>query len=745
MPRSGDLGPPLAGASREFGPAITAHAVTRSSARFRRSLIFYGAEIIVTAGLTAGTLQLWHKDLRVPLIYSGDAMFWTATVQAMSEDGIFAHFQRLAAPHGLDLLAWPLGIPLDFFLLRLLALSTGWPGLALNAYWLLAIVAAALAATYSFRQLGVAAGVALVLGILYGLLPYTFYRSVSHIPLIYPFVPLVLLLVMRLARGRPEAFSLRFLALSLATCALQGLGAAYTSFFSGFFIAVSGIHGFVQTRRGAAPFVAGLALATLCAATAVSLLPSTVYRSRHGPNEALAFKVPSEADIYGLKLRHLLTPIPDHPIAAFREVARALREANFPYENENAFAMIGTIGAAGFLLLLAIVIFRIPWGLRDERLAVAASMTLAALLLATIGGFGSLFNVFVTPNIRAYNRIVVFIAWFALLAVGILLTRMRRHLVARGYGRAFDAGLVLLLFVGVGDQASTSGFVRRYAADDEAFWRDRAFVARVEATMPAGAMIFQLPYVDFPVDGGRERMQVYDHARPFLHSRSLRWSWGALTGENGDWGRDAARLAPEALLRRLALAGFSGIWLDRFGYADSGAAIEGAITALTGTVPIISPDGRYAFMDIQEFAHGVAAAFGVEYPAVRQRTLAPVTVRWRQGCYPEERNAGRAWRWCRRRPRLEIQNPLGEPRLVMLRTTVLTQEPTKQRVHIASDRFVNDVFADMNGTPYEQAIRLGPHETLEVRMSFNGPFAQAPDDFRRLGFMLIDLDVDDAE
>jgi phosphoglycerol transferase len=407
--------------------------------------------------------------------------------------------------------------------------------------------------------------------------------------------------------------------------------------------------------------------------------------------------------------------------------------------------MIGAIGAVGFLLLLAIVVFRIPCGLRDEQLAVAASMTLAALLLATVGGLGSLFNVFVTPAIRVYSRIVVFIAWFALLAVGILLTRLRRHLLARGHRRVLDAGLVLLLCVGVGDQASTSGFVRRYAADDETFWRDRAFVARVEATMPAGAMVFQLPYIDFPVDGGRERMQVYDQARPFLHSRSLRWSWGALIGENGDWGRAAARLAPEALLRRLALAGFSGIWLDRFGYADSGAAIEGAITTLTGAAPIISPDGRYAFMDIQDFARGVVAAFGDEYRAMRQRTLAPVTVRWREGCYTEERNADRAWRWCRRHPRLEIRNPLGEPRLVMLRTKVLTAEPTKQRVHIASDRFVDDVFADMNGTPYERPIRLGSHETLEVRMSFNGPLAQAPGDFRRLGFMLIDLNVNDAE
>src|SRR5207244_12569761 len=103
------------------------------------------------------------------------------------------------------------------------------------------------------------------------------------------------------------------------------------------------------------------------------------------------------------------------------------------------------------------------------------------------------------------------------------------------------------------------------------------FVRAVEATVPANAMIFQLPYVPFPeaaVDG----MGGYELLRGYLHSQSLRWSHAAMRGRLGDlWLRAISDRSPEDLLRVLALAAFDGLTLDRAFYADRGATVEGEL------------------------------------------------------------------------------------------------------------------------------------------------------------------------
>ena len=61
----------------------------------------------------------------------------------------------------------------------------------------------------------------------------------------------------------------------------------------------------------------------------------------------------------------------------------------------------------------------------------SGQLTVAGILLATIGGFGSLFAFLVSPDIRAYNRITGFLAFFALVAVGIALDRFHNSRTPR--------------------------------------------------------------------------------------------------------------------------------------------------------------------------------------------------------------------------------------------------------------------------------------------------------------------------
>ena len=55
-----------------------------------------------------------------------------------------------------------------------------------------------------------------------------------------------------------------------------------------------------------------------------------------------------------------------------------------------------------------------------------------------------------------------------------------------------------------------------------------------QAAMPAGAMIFQLPYASFPEGGSVQRMDDYSHFRGYLHTHGLRWTFGALKDSSAD-------------------------------------------------------------------------------------------------------------------------------------------------------------------------------------------------------------------
>ncbi len=68
-------------------------------------------------------------------------------------------------------------------------------------------------------------------------------------------------------------------------------------------------------------------------------------------------------------------------------------------------------------------------------------------------------------------------------------------------------------------------------------------------------------------------MHDYDHFRGYLHSKNLRWSYGTIKNRDGDRAQAVvAALPTEQFVQALAFAGFSGIYFDRDGYEDGGAA-----------------------------------------------------------------------------------------------------------------------------------------------------------------------------
>ncbi|MDQ2841719.1 MAG: hypothetical protein M3Y72_11900 [Acidobacteriota bacterium] len=684
-------------------------------------------------------------------LYGGDALYFEAWAKGLLHGNWPWHNASLGMPFGADWRDFPVNLTIEAVCIRLLAIFTSSPGLVLNLLWMLGTATSAGFAAYGLQRLGVERWVAGSLGIIYALQPFTFYRGVSHFNLMFYLVPLLAMGAIEIAAGRVPAH--RSLGLDAArgsrrpqlipilrtiptylclACLAQGFTYIYYAFFSAVLFGVAALLALTVHRRRGALVASFVAIAIMCGAALVNLVPSLVYWSEHGTNPAMAYKSPVEAEIYGLKLRHLLTPIPENPFPPLKYIQKKLDNAGFDDQYENATSRLGTIGSVGFLFLLASALascLRKPFG--DDRssgiLGACSALTLTCVLLAAVGGFGSLFNVFVAPDIRSYNRIVVFIDFFAIAAIGLLLTRASAWCLRRHWPKPILRGaLGVLVVFGVADQAVVAIYWGR-AARQSQFQSEGKFVRSVEAALPRNASVFELPFTTFPAETPPFKMSIYDQGMPYLHSDSLRWSWGAMSGREGaEWIQQTSTLPVKNMLARLSDAGFSGIWIDRFGYAP-GTSPEREIGAALGEQPLQRSDGRIAVYDLSAYTKQLR----------NSKIPRPVELTFPVGFYDQEHDGTQTWRWCSQHGVIQLRNPLSQTRSIKLDMLLETRSTQKQTIWISAGGQSEAVFATIQGAPFIRNIQVPPRQTVSVSFDCRCTPVNAPGDPRNLFFEIV--------
>ena len=627
-----------------------------SRRRWRREAAWAVAAASVALVAAIGALRFWHATAGQPLAYSGDARLYAAVVvQGTTEDGWYLENGRLGAPHGQKLYDYPFenAAPVDVTVVGTLGRAIGDTFTAMNVFFLLGYAAVALSAFLVLRRLRLSRPAALVCSVLFSLLPYHFYRGEPHLFLAaYYAVPVGAYLVLRVLAG-PGGLprSRRSLLALLALCLVVGTGGVYYAGFTLVLLVAAGIVA-AAARRRLGPLVAGFVPAAAIAFVLfVEHLPAIVYRAAHGGTSA-ASRRGVETEIYSLKLADLVFPLESHRLSFLGDVTRRYKsETVLPSE---AGATLGTLGTLALVLLLGVVATAVvgPARLRVRRPAVRAAgvAALLALLLGTTGGVATVLAYTTTPQLRAWSRIAIFIGFFALFGLGVALDRVRAILRARRRPPIVAAAvLAAVLAIGLADQTSDA-FIPSYGFVSEEFGRDRTFVRAVEARLPPGAAVFQLPYVPFPEsnDVVPPRMVVYDQLEGVLHSKRLRWSFGAVKNGPDDW---SAALAPhpmQEVLPAVATAGFAGVEVDRFGYPDDAVALERTLRQILRVRPLVGSKRRRAFYDLRPYAAVVARRLPPALRAeLRTATLSPPRAVWGGDFYRQERDNYSTWRWSR--------------------------------------------------------------------------------------------------
>jgi hypothetical protein len=715
---------------------------------FRTSLVHRNSLTAMAAGLL-GVLLVFLRmrlDLAVPVLYHADALYNTVLVKALAEGTWNYHIARLGAPFGMDTVDFPLGATLDFAVIKILTAIVHNPFLSINLYWLLTIAMAGAFGALFFRSLQICPLASASFAALFAITPFVFYRNINHLTLQQFIVPAVAYLGIGLARGdvfgisesnraseRPDT-PRRILLVRLAICVAIGLTFIYWAFFACIVIAIGCLIGLLRFGNKKIVLAALLYITIIGAASVADNSGSLLYWYRNGYNRALWFKIPGEADIYGLKIRQMLTPIDNHPIPLMRSVRDKIVAA-FPNDaaNESFCAALGTIGVIGFVILICVAVGR-PQGriLGDARLRLLSGFVIALVLIAEVGGLGSLFNVFVVHEFRCYNRISPFIALFSLAAVAMIVDSFLAG--RKSYSYWLLAGCVLIF--GVFDQIPIAMFSNQ-PNDKRLFYEDKFFIGQLESRLPAGTMIFQLPHTDFPLDAGRERMLPYDQARAYLHSKTLRWSWG-MPGRNHNWTTVTAELPLDQFIERIIFAGFGGLLIDRYGYKDS--EVEQSVLGYLGPSSKFDLGGRWAFFDLGAFRDKLEGSLSSEERARREELAKrPTHVKWLPSFSVLENSPGRKWRWCGRKGIIRFVNDSNWRRVIDVTGKLQQFNPGSFNLFAERDGQERQFVLAADPVEFHDRFALRPHSSVEIRMRFDGPPLIVPGDTRELAFQTIDF------
>jgi hypothetical protein len=579
----------------------------------------------------------WHgPDLLVPVSYAIDSVGALANSLALAEgaDPWRYDVPRLNAPFGANWNENPLAESLIYLLYGGLLRNLP-PGAAQHAMIALALVTAVLGGYGAARWMGSSRVPAATAGLLFGFSHYVVFRASGHLNLAFVgHVPLMLAWVHRLFLNEPVSRQA-----ALGACGLAVISAVMNPYYGFLFAFLMGCSGLILLVRRAWWRAAGAAgLAGLWAVTlALNLAGYWRYQREHGPNPYALDRALPDLERWGLRLGDLFWPLA-HPIEAWSRAAAQGYFGGGIMADEHAAAFLGVAGLAAVGWLLGHALLRLAQG-RIGEVSSEAWCALFALAYGVQGGLNQALGSFGFVYLRATNRYSVVV-----LAAGLLFAA--RWLTART--GPLRAGLIGAALLGI-HAAELRVSERRMAGETKEanrtmLARDRDFGARLEAALPHAAMVFQLPVWDYPEAGYRHHFRDYDHFRPYIWTKHLRFSHGACKGRVREaWQRTVEALPPADLMRRLETYGFAAVYINRDAYPEGTDDLEAALVE-AGAV------------HLAESSDGVMVAYRLTPSHAPELPRAAPGLSFGTGYYPQGVPPGPAWhRWTSGPARLLVQ------------------------------------------------------------------------------------------
>jgi hypothetical protein len=542
----------------------------------RVALLAVIAVLLWCAAYHRWTAESWQT----PLTYfsdlqKGDVLGLLADVRA-AEDGhlypfAFTNIPELGAPHTANWNDYPTTEKPIILLLGWLAREMGLFAAA-NFGVLLGHVLAVVGFYVACRLLNASWIWSCAGALVFAFSRFAFAHGLHHLTVAYVWhVPLCLVVCEWLMRGEGIKLGERRFGFALFVAFITGVQNVYYTYL---FVQLVFFGGLIQAwQRGWRRALPAAAIIGASAAAFVLMnLNSIFYRLVYGENGGAVVREYRWLEIYGLKLVDLVVPPPDHvfpPFAAWG--ASHLKEVVLSPGEMPPTAYLGLLGL-GALSWLVIVSWR--RALHRSLLPLEAFVLLWIILYASVGGINSVLGAMGFQMFRSTTRYSIFILCIVLMYAVRRLSLLEIRKQALVYVLA--AGAVLIAWWDQAPPRITDGDVAEISSQVAS---DRHFTENMEQRLSPGAMVFQIPVMDFP-ESPVPGIGSYDHLRPYLYAHNLRFSFGTDKGRpEGDWQQQLAGLSLNGLVARLESDGFGAIYVNRNGVANNGDDLVTAFKA----------------------------------------------------------------------------------------------------------------------------------------------------------------------
>lgn len=697
------------------------------------------ATMLVSLAAAIWVLGLWKGTLMVPINnQQTDLLLALSAIKGMLENGWYLDNPALGAPGGQALADFG-GLNGDNFnwvILRVLGFAIADPVVLLNVFFLLGFALAGGVAYLVLRDLGTRRLTALALAAFYANISFHFTRGEAHLMLgMYFVVPAATWLVLRVLMGRDllrrgEGTGARAwltgtnVGTALAVIAIGGSTIYYAFFTVVLLVLVTAIRALgARTWRSLLPGAA--LLGSVGVVLFLNLLPGIAYRVANGANAAIAQRIPYESFLYSFDLTRLVFMVSGHRLERASNLGNTVAGNSLTVGEGDILGLV--LGTTFLVMLVMLAVWiargRLAQGPRGGLLNATVLTAGITFLIGTTGGLGAMFAVLVSPQIRAWTRITPFLAFLCLIVLAMGVDWLRSRVDGPRGRWALGAAIPLIVAaVAIWDGTSPSNRPN-YEANTAQWNNDQQFVDRIDATLPDGGQILQMPIQPFPEAGGIVQMGDYEHLIGYVHSDGLRWSYGAMKGRPADWSTTAAELPPEQLIPAAAAAGFNGLWIDRAGYEDKAAELERQVQAITGASgpAVESGDGRRVFYDLQPLARQLQAAI----PAPDRAELAaalttPVVAEYGEGFYGPEKDEETDWRWATNDAVMRIANGTGRPQKVRWTAGLRSAVGSQATVTVDGKVVQEATFATPEAEPMVNLQLTVPPEGVEIRFRTTG-------------------------
>lgn len=569
---------------------------------FRSEIVAVGIALIATFVAVVFVFQLWGLNPRVPILYSGDGLLTLNGLRNMRFGSWYWSTDKLGAPFGQDLHDFP-AVADNFHVIIL------WIGVKLlrdevltfNLYFFGSYLLTTIGGYIGARMLRIDRRASVLIGVLYSFVPYHFLQGPGHLYLAaYWAIPFWVSFLVRELMNDSISISLPTSLLPLPLLkwcrsresifiVLISITAASTGLYYAFFFLILGtIVLCIRRLSQSADFQWAPISLAMCVALftmALQFLPIWLYQRNNGNNLSIVERTVAAVEFYSLKLSNMVLPIAGHRLSLFADLRNRSNPAYLIGEGSEALGLLGSIG---LIALICLAIYRLSRP-KPGIFTALASFTVIAILVCTVGGLAQVIAVFGFTQLRVWSRMSIVIAFPAIVFAFLLINKFLHKM-----GKPIST-LAMIVIASLSILDTNPGHqLPSYKETARAWEIDRDLVKQIENRVGSDALVFQLPIVPFPENPPVVNMSDYAHLRGYLHSKTLRWSYGGVKGRIAETQLEPSEDAA-SFLSQLTVKGFDVLWIDRRGYTDQGESLVSIFTK-SGLNISFTDDNTYVLM-----------------------------------------------------------------------------------------------------------------------------------------------------